>query len=217
MASHPPIESRINALLALANVRAADFEAQARQMDKAAAAKQHVERPPEPTTVLPVYAAPVPVAVAGPVTAAQPAAVVPRHKVAAGARHVCPSCGGSLGDCRLRGRPHPRRSRCGGRWAHTGDVARIVARREVTFTDEQRRLAADLTARGVELRKAAARGALRSPGGLRTCPTCGRTMIRRLYSYDFAIDIDYCAPCDSYWFDRDELEVLQVLAEGPSS
>jgi Zn-finger nucleic acid-binding protein len=39
-------------------------------------------------------------------------------------------------------------------------------------------------------------------------------MIRRLYSYDYAVDVDYCSRCDAYWFDHDELEVLQVLAEG---
>ena len=40
-------------------------------------------------------------------------------------------------------------------------------------------------------------------------------MLRRLYSYDYALEIDFCSCCDGYWFDGDELEALQVLAEQP--
>jgi Zn-dependent protease with chaperone function/Zn-finger nucleic acid-binding protein len=239
-ASHPPLEKRITALLALANVKSSDFEAQARQMDKAAAAKQHLERPPAPVAVPPVFAAlalgdVMPAAasagmapimasagiapVAAPTGAAQPAATgspAPQAHAASGAAHACPSCGAVLAPADYEGVRILACGRCGGRWVTTADVARIVARREVTFTADQRRLAEDLAARGIELRKAAASGALRAPEGLRACPTCGTSMIRRLYSYDFSIDIDYCARCDSFWFDRDELEVLQVLAEGPA-
>jgi Zn-dependent protease with chaperone function/Zn-finger nucleic acid-binding protein len=243
-ASHPPLEKRINALLALANVKSADFEAQARQMDKAAAAKQHLERPPEPIAVPPLFAALVPAGVApagmapsavaadiAPIAAAGVRPIGPAAGAAArtaagspasqphadsGPDHPCPSCGAALTPADYEGVRIFACSHCGGRWVTTVDVARIVARREVTFTDEQRSLAEDIAARGIELRKAAARGALRAPEGLRACPTCGTSMIRRLYSYDFSIDIDYCARCDSFWFDPDELEVLQVLAEDPA-
>ena len=270
-ASHPPLEKRINALLALANAKSADFEAQARQMDKAAAAKQHVERPPEPIVAPALCASPAPmgVAAAGPVAGIVPAstgvapvagivstpagvapssgtaaavvqkappvagtptvapppassiaaaqtaaAPAPRPRAATGAAHACPSCGAALTPVDYEGVRILACGSCGGRWVSTANVARIVARREVTFTAAQRALAEDLAARGIELRKAAARGALRALEALRPCPTCGAPMIRRLYSYDFSIDIDYCARCDSFWFDRDELEVLQVLAEG---
>ena len=262
-ASHPPLEKRINALLALANVKSSDFEAQARQMDKAAAAKQHFERPPAPAAAPPAFAAlagaspaamsagvAAAAASAGLASAAQsgaarvlavpesapsPGAAVPavalsspvvrpagggtpapQSHAASGAPHACPSCGAILAPADYEGVRVLVCGRCAGRWVSTADVARIVARREVTFTAEQRSLAEDIAARGIELRKAAARGALRVPAALRPCPECGTTMIRRLYSYDFSIDIDYCARCDSFWFDRDELEVLQVLAENPA-
>jgi Zn-dependent protease with chaperone function/Zn-finger nucleic acid-binding protein len=211
MAGHPPLESRINALLALANVRSVDFEAQARQMDMAAAAKEHIERPPTPAVVAPLLAALVPVSVG---QGAAPSGAVQPRPASAGGEHACPSCAFALTTADYEGVRILACARCGGRWVHSADVARIVARHEVTFTEGQRRLAEELSARGIELRKAAARGALRSPDRLRACPSCRRAMIRRLYSYDHAIDIDYCAQCDSYWFDRDELEVLQVLAEG---
>jgi Zn-dependent protease with chaperone function/Zn-finger nucleic acid-binding protein len=268
-ASHPPLEKRIDALLALANVRSSDFEAQAAQMDKAAAAKQHLERPPAPVAVPPAFAAltaagaapaamsagvtaavaragiapavpsgatsvPTPPASAqvvtpaggaAPIVASSATAVRPagagtpasQSRVASAASHACPSCGAALAPADYEGVRILACGHCGGRWVSTVDVARIVARREVTFTAEQRRLAADVAARGIELRKAAARGALRAPEALRPCPECGATMIRRLYSYDFSVDIDYCARCGSFWFDRDELEVLQVLAENPAS
>jgi Zn-finger nucleic acid-binding protein len=214
-AGHPPLESRIDALLALANVKPADFEAQARQMGKTAAAKEHIERPPAPAAVAPAFAALAstdvgPAVVVAPLVAAQAAVT----SAASGATHACPACGADLTPADYEGARILACDRCGGRWVTTADVARIVARHEVTLSAEQRRVAEDVAARGIELRKAAARGALRAPGSLRMCPTCAATMIRRLYSYDFAIDIDYCARCDSFWFDRDELEVLQVLAEG---
>ena len=41
-------------------------------------------------------------------------------------------------------------------------------------------------------------------------------MMRRLYSYDYAIEVDYCALCDLFWFDRDELEALQAIVERQS-
>ena len=38
-------------------------------------------------------------------------------------------------------------------------------------------------------------------------------MMRRHYSYEYAVEIDYCSLCDLTWFEKDELEALQVLVE----
>jgi Zn-finger nucleic acid-binding protein len=38
-------------------------------------------------------------------------------------------------------------------------------------------------------------------------------MVRRHFSYEYAVEIDYCGLCDLYWFERDELEALQILSE----
>ena len=38
-------------------------------------------------------------------------------------------------------------------------------------------------------------------------------MMRRHYSYEHAVEVDYCSPCDLYWFEKDELEALQILLE----
>jgi hypothetical protein len=94
-----------------------------------------------------------------------------------------------------------------------GDVARVVARREVAFTQRQLALAEGVVAAGDQLRKAAVAARFASKAGLRPCPRCGRMMMRRHYSYDVAVDVDYCGACEAYWLDRDELEVVQIVAE----
>jgi len=38
-------------------------------------------------------------------------------------------------------------------------------------------------------------------------------MMRRHYSYEYAVEIDHCARCDLTWFEKDELEALQILVE----
>jgi len=88
-----------------------------------------------------------------------------------------------------------------------------MARRTARFSPEQVRLADDLSDRGDRLRRTAVLARFRPKGPSRTCPGCGAAMMHRHYSYDDAIEIDYCSPCDAYWLDRDELEVLQLLAE----
>jgi len=45
------------------------------------------------------------------------------------------------------------------------------------------------------------------------CPKCAKTMMRRHFSYEYALDIDYCSICDLFWFEKDELEALQILTE----
>ena len=45
-----------------------------------------------------------------------------------------------------------------------------------------------------------------------SCPKCGRQMFRTFYSYAFLIELDKCSTCRVTWFDRDELGMLQCLA-----
>ena len=37
--------------------------------------------------------------------------------------------------------------------------------------------------------------------------------MRRHFSYEHAVEIDYCSICDLFWFEKDELEALQILVE----
>ena len=102
---------------------------------------------------------------------------------------------------------------CGGRLAGIEEVARIVARREAAFTPEQERLADMIAAQGDDLRRAAR--LMRGRPGVRLipCPTCGRPMLRRHWDYEHAVEVDLCAVCRVAWFEKDELEVLQLLGE----
>ena len=39
-------------------------------------------------------------------------------------------------------------------------------------------------------------------------------MMRRHDSYEHAVEVDLCACCDPHtWFEKDELEALQILVE----
>ena len=218
--THPPIGERIDALLALAAVSPDEF---AHQADTAAdnfAGREHWAPPPAaggagrhlgvdagaPAAVSPGAAAPG----AAPAPLVRPP--VPAAVTAAGSM-TCPSCGGSLATADYEGLRVVVCPSCGGRLLKTAEIGKILARREVAFTDQQARLADLIAASGDELRRAAnvARG--RAAVGLIPCPHCARTMMRRHYSYEHAIEVDYCSICDFYWFEKDELEALQVLAE----
>jgi Zn-finger nucleic acid-binding protein len=45
------------------------------------------------------------------------------------------------------------------------------------------------------------------------CPNCGHKMLPRPFNYHYVVPVDKCLSCQKIWFDRDELEVLQILIE----
>jgi Zn-dependent protease with chaperone function/Zn-finger nucleic acid-binding protein len=203
--THPPIGERIDALLSLAAVAPDEF---ARQADRAAenfAGREHWAQGPAAGAagrhigvdagMAPLVRPPSPAAVTGAGTMA------------------CPSCGASLARADYEGLRVIVCPSCGGRLVSTAEIGKIMARREVALTDGQVRLADLLTVSGDELRRAARVARGRPSVALVPCPACGRTMMRRHYSYEHAVEVDYCSICDLYWFEKDELEALQVLAE----
>jgi len=126
---------------------------------------------------------------------------------------TCPSCGAGLAPADYEGIPLKVCRTCGGRLASTDEVHRIAARREIAFMDEQQHLADLIVAQGDDLRRAARLARGRPGVPLVPCPGCGTTMMRRHYSYEHAVEVDYCSLCDLYWFEKDELETLQILLE----
>jgi len=244
-ASHPPVEERIDALLALANVSRREYKEQADALRESAAKREHI-RPAAGVRVAPALqsaqkaagasassssaVAPVSSPTAASVAAATAAAAdLPRAAAADPSRRAevevpaparrraalrpCPSCGGAL---ELRDYEGVRAAvcpGCGGCFMTQDDVARVIARHEVAFTVRQQELAAQVTAAGDQLRKAAVQARFAPKENLRPCPRCGRTMMRRHYSYDVAVEVDCCFACEAFWFDRDELEVVQIVAE----
>jgi Zn-dependent protease with chaperone function/Zn-finger nucleic acid-binding protein len=156
--------------------------------------------------------------VAAPAAAATAAPAAP----AASPHHVgeivasaptCPGCGAGLERADYEGTTVLICRACGGRLATTPQVQRILTRREMRFDDRQQALAEQVIEHGDELRRDFARRRAAQPVALAECPRCGRTMVRRHFSYDQAVEVDYCSLCDLFWFERDELEVLQVIVE----
>jgi Zn-dependent protease with chaperone function/Zn-finger nucleic acid-binding protein len=155
--------------------------------------------------------------VASPLTSAPlwAARAAPRARSAPRAS-TCPACGAGLALADYEGLDVTVCRGCGGRLVTPDEVAKLLARREAAFTPDQQRLADLLAASGDELRRAASATRGRSQVALLPCPGCGRTMVRRHYNYEYAVEVDYCSVCDLYWFERDELEALQILAERQS-
>jgi len=227
--THPPIGERIDALLLLANVAPGEFERQAEAAAERLTAKEHVRRPPATpaAAAAPLAGMKAPAALGGPVGVAPLAAgdapeprggrdvAAPRlgPPPLAGWTPLCPSCGGALRGTDYEGvRLHACRA-CGGRLIGGEGVRRVCARREVAFSDEQRYLTDLLVTQADHLRRGAVLGRGRYAAELVTCPECGRAMMRRHYSYEHAVEVDVCVVCGLYWFEKDELEVLQLLHE----
>ena len=232
--SHPPIGERVSALLALAHVSPDEFGRQTELAGERFAGREHWAAPPAaeggPRRGLSAVLPSADVAGARPgVGGAAPArgAAGPRGagtgspavaSLVAPARELaslrCPSCGHGLEPADYEGmRPLVCRG-CGGRLASGDMVKRILARREMGFTADQEHLARVLAATGDQLRRAVylARG---KPGvTLLPCPRCGRLMVRAHFSYQHAVEVDRCFVCDLIWFEKDELEALQILSEG---
>jgi len=213
-ATHPPLGLRIDRLLALAHVSPSDFESQADLADERFDEREHAARPPADAAgrAAALAAFGLPTAAGAPPPAAAGAATGPLP-AAAGATATCPGCHVALRLADYEGIPLQVCPSCGGRVASSDQVRRIAARREVAFSDEQQHLADLLVAQGDDLRRAARLA--RGQAGVRlvACPQCGTTMMRRHYSYEHAVEVDFCNLCDLYWFEKDELEALQILLE----
>ena len=222
--THPPIGERVNVLLALANVSPEHF---AQQVDTAAETfdkREHWTPPPAAGGAGTRIGPAAPLAVAGtpaaPSAAASPPPASSKHASAAASASAgamtCPSCGAGLSQADYEGLRVTVCASCGGRLVSTPEVSKILARREVAFSDEQRRLAELLAASGDQLRRAALLARGRPGVDLIACPKCAKTMVRRHFSYEHAVEIDYCSICDLFWFEKDELEALQILGERQS-
>jgi Zn-finger nucleic acid-binding protein len=124
----------------------------------------------------------------------------------------CPRCRVPLGETFYEGVPVRDCPQCRGLLVDLGLVDRIVARREMAFSEGLRRKAGEFRERFLlnPLKKEKAAGT--TAGGC-TCPACGWRMVARPYNYQDFIPVDKCLSCHRVWFDGDELETLQILIE----
>jgi len=230
--THPPLEARIRTLLGIAHVSPAEFERQAAQAGEHFERREHWAPAPAPAaqpaplvpaspTTSPLTSAPPLAAVAAPLgvlldatLGEQPGAPRrPAEAAPAPADMSCPACGAGLVRVPYEGIDIVACDTCGGRLVSTAQVGKLLARREAGFSEEQQRIADLVTASGDHLRRAAVLARGHSGTALVGCPRCEAPMMRRHYSYEHAVEIDHCVRCDLLWFEKDELEALQILVE----
>jgi len=223
--THPPIGERVGTLLALAHVSPDDFDQQVERAAENFGKREHWTRPPQaggagtrigPAATLAAGTPAAPIAASASPAPSTPACAFAAGAAASAGAMTCPSCGAGLRTAEYEGLCITVCTSCGGRLVATDEVRRILARREVGFSDEQRGLADLLVADGDRLRRAARLARGRPGVELVPCPKCARTMMRRHFSYEHAVEIDYCSICDLFWFEKDELEALQILSERQS-
>lgn len=209
--THPPTDKRIAILLRLAASSTASFASRSSEAEEALERREHLVRPPAIRAAAAVavgLGSGLLQATAGVTGTASASAM----SSAAGPH--CPSCGASLRPADYEGASILACQACGGCLVPSGAMGKILARREVGFTDEQRRLAAFMASEGDHLRRAAVLARGHVPRALTLCPLCGKRMVRRHYDLQHAVEVDSCLVCDRFWFEKDELEVLQLLVEG---
>ncbi len=135
-----------------------------------------------------------------------------KKPLAPGRQNLCPRCRILLSETFYEGVGIRVCGRCGGRLVDAAAVDRIVARREVAFSDLLREKAR-------RFREAAVRNPLRRQrieSALAAdvpCPNCGYRLAARPYNYQYFVPVDKCLSCGKIWFDADELETLQILIE----
>jgi len=124
----------------------------------------------------------------------------------------CPRCRTTLKDTFYEGIALKICPSCKGKLVDSSVINRIIARREVAFSDhlvkkatafKENFLQNPVRARKINMKKSQAI----------FCPICGSKMLPRPFTYQYIIPVDKCFSCHRTWFDPDELEILQLLIE----
>ncbi len=123
---------------------------------------------------------------------------------------LCPDCRSPLATEHYEGAQVHRCRKCEGILVGDAKIRRILSRREKAFDDT-------IYHKALEWKEA---NPVRQQSMLDTdpdhpflCPDCGIEMTRRFYSYQYFIPVDRCFSCAQTWFEKHELETLQVLIE----
>ncbi|HPW17496.1 MAG TPA: zinc metalloprotease HtpX [Candidatus Aminicenantes bacterium] len=129
-----------------------------------------------------------------------------------GRENLCPRCRVPLAEAFYEGVAVRVCGRCRGRLVDAASVDRIVARRELAFSEalvaKARAFRDKVTLNPLKRQKIEAALDAGVP-----CPSCGYRMVARPYNYQYFVPVDKCLSCSKIWFDADEMEVLQVLIE----
>jgi Zn-finger nucleic acid-binding protein len=130
--------------------------------------------------------------------------------------YQCPKCRQSLTKIDYEGAQVARCHFCGGTLVEEQNLFRIFAREIKQFTDSLKKKAVELSQhwqfnpahKGLKQSElvTAAFPAFK-------CPKCKTEMVRMPYTMQYFIVVDRCYTCKLIWFDKEELELLQILVE----
>jgi heat shock protein HtpX len=101
---------------------------------------------------------------------------------------------------------------CGGKLVDSAFMDRILARKEVAFSEQLIKKAMEFKEKFMLNPIHTMKISQQKPQNL-FCPNCGTRMLPRPYNYQYFIPVDKCLSCYKIWFDADELEILQILIE----
>ncbi len=124
----------------------------------------------------------------------------------------CPGCHVPLQENFYEGVPVKTCPRCRGKLLDAALTDRIVARREVAFSEHLHLKAQEFQQTFMQNPLTTRKVTMATPTTL-YCPECGHKMLPRPYNYQYVIPVDKCLSCHKIWFDADELEILQILIE----
>jgi len=124
----------------------------------------------------------------------------------------CPHCRISLHDDYYEGVEVKICPRCRGKLVDFSLMERIIARKEVGFSDNLIKKAEEFRERFMQSPILTKKIIADKPQPI-FCPNCGSRMLPRPYSYHYVVPVDKCLSCYKIWFDADELEILQILIE----
>jgi Zn-finger nucleic acid-binding protein len=132
-------------------------------------------------------------------------------------QNLCPRCRIPLREQFYEGISLQACQDCHGKLIDSILVDRVIARRELTFSDTLIQKAQAFK-EDIMLNPDRTRKLDQTNSPKVNCPHCGNKMLLRPYSYHYVIPVDKCLACYKIWFDSDELEILQILIEHrPSS
>ncbi len=127
-------------------------------------------------------------------------------------QNKCPRCRIALKETFYEGVPLKVCPDCHGKLIDSALVDRIVARKEIDFSEKlvqkARTFRDDYMLNPTQTKKI---NPDVSPKIF--CPNCGSLMLLRAYNYYYVIPVDKCLSCHKIWFDFDEMEILQILIE----